>query len=217
MSKRRVTILVVLVVIAAVLATGCVSKKAYRKDIEDTNQKIAAVETGVEDNERRITDLKSETDDRVTALEGQTEKAVKLGNSAVSKADSAQATADKALRGKLLWTVTLSDDRVKFSFGQSELPEEAKAALDELIRKVKGLDKAVFIEVEGYTDNIGSADYNQKLGYQRASTVMQYMAEQGIPLHAMNVISFGEARPAADNSTREGRAANRRVVIKVLE
>ena len=120
--------------------------------------------------------------------------------------------------GDVLWTETLSDDRVKFSFGQADMPEEAAAALDELAGKIKSLKRAVYLEIEGHTDNVGSADYNTKLGYQRASAVMHYLADKGgIPLHAMNVISYGETRPAADNSSREGRAANRRVVIRVLE
>jgi outer membrane protein OmpA-like peptidoglycan-associated protein len=76
----------------------------------------------------------------------------------------------------------------------------------------------VYLEIEGHTDNIGSEEYNQHLAHARAEAVRNYLAEKdGIPLHAMNVISFGESKPLAANTTSEGRAQNRRVVIRVLE
>ena len=77
--------------------------------------------------------------------------------------------------------------------------------------------RQVFIEIEGHTDSVGSPAYNERLGLQRAEAVKRYLYEQHhIPLHKMNVISFGEAKPVAPNKTRDGRAQNRRVVVKVL-
>ena len=58
---------------------------------------------------------------------------------------------------------------------------------------------------------------NTKLGWKRAEIVREYMNENGIPLHAINTVSRGESRPVADNSSKEGRAQNRRVVVRVLE
>ena len=76
----------------------------------------------------------------------------------------------------------------------------------------------MYIEIEGHTDNVGSEKYNHDLGLKRAEAVRNYLRKEGgIPLHAINVISYGESKPEADNSTRDGRAANRRVVINVLE
>ena len=75
----------------------------------------------------------------------------------------------------------------------------------------------MFIEIEGHTDNVGSVEGNERLGMERAETVKRYLYEQHqIPLHKMNVISFGEEKPVAPNNTRDGRAMNRRVVMKVL-
>ena len=83
---------------------------------------------------------------------------------------------------------------------------------------MKSLDKAVYLEIEGHTDNIGSEEYNKVLGEKRAEAVREYLSQKaGIPLHAMNIISYGEDKPVAENSTSSGRAQNRRVVIKVLE
>jgi outer membrane protein OmpA-like peptidoglycan-associated protein len=58
---------------------------------------------------------------------------------------------------------------------------------------------------------------NDKLGLERADAVKRYLYEEHqIPLHKMNIISFGEKKPVAPNNTRDGRAKNRRVVIRVL-
>lgn len=214
MMKRTSAVVAVLVVVALVLSVGCVTKKVYRKDQDQTDQRIKGVESGVEENERRVTDLKSDTDQKIEAVRGTAEKAVEIGSQAMTRADEAA----KLAKGKILWTVTLSDDRVKFSFDQDAIPPEAAAELNDLAAKIKAMDKAVYLEIEGHTDNIGSEAYNLELGEKRAKAVMTYLNESGgVPLHAMSVISMGESKPVADNATSAGRAKNRRVVIRVLE
>jgi len=218
MSRRNVALVAALTAVVLVVASGCVSKKRYRTDVEDSTTRVDSVESGVEANEKRIGDLKSETDSRLAALDSKTQKAVEVGSTALNKAESAEAKAEKAARGKLLWTVTLTDDRVRFSFGQASLPDEAASDLEALAKQVKSYGKALYVEIEGHTDSAGDESYNYDLGEKRATAVRNYLAEKGgIPLHAMNVISYGEGQPLADNSTREGRAQNRRVVIRVLE
>jgi outer membrane protein OmpA-like peptidoglycan-associated protein len=71
------------------------------------------------------------------------------------------------------------------------------------------------IAIEGHTDNVGSAEGNQRLSEQRARSVHAYLTQQKIPLTAMEVAAFGEARPLATNDTAEGRQQNRRVEIIV--
>ena len=214
MIKRTSAVVAVLVVVALVLSVGCVTKKVYRKDQEQTDQRIKGVESGVEENERRVTDLKSDTDQRIAAVKGTAEKAVEIGSQAMTRAEEAA----KLARGKILWTVTLSDDRVKFSFDQDTIPPEAASELNDLAAKIKAMEKAVYLEIEGHTDNIGSEAYNIELGEKRAKAVMTYLNESvGVPLHAMSVVSLGESKPVTDNATSAGRAKNRRVVIRVLE
>jgi peptidoglycan-associated lipoprotein len=214
MFKRTSGMIVLLVVAALVLSVGCVTKKIYRKDQEQQDQRFKGVESGVEENERRVNDLKTDTDQRIQSVKGTAEKAVEIGSQAMTKAEEAQ----KLAKGKILWTVTLSDDRVKFSFDQDAVPGEAATELDDLASKVKSMDKTVYLEIEGHTDNIGSDQYNLDLGEKRAKAVMNYLNEKGgIPLHAMSVISLGESKPVSDNKTANGRAQNRRVVIRVLE
>jgi outer membrane protein OmpA-like peptidoglycan-associated protein len=201
-------------VLSLVAASGCVTKKAWRENVEATDTRVKGVESGLESQEKRTSDLARDTDMRITQVKGTAEKAVEIGSQAMTKAEEAE----KAARGKILWTTTLSDDSVKFSFDADKVPEGAQAILNDLATKVKSLDKTVYLEIEGHTDNIGSEDYNERLAAMRAEAVRDYLAENaGIPLHAMNIISYGESKPVAANTTSEGRAKNRRVVVRVLE
>ena len=82
---------------------------------------------------------------------------------------------------------------------------------------MKADPKGAYFEIEGHTDNIGDKKVNERVGFERAEAVKRYLYEQHhVPLHKINVISYGEDHPIAPNKTKAGRAQNRRVVIKVL-
>src|SRR5262249_169485 len=118
---------------------------------------------------------------------------------------------------RLVFTVVLSDDEGQFSFGKTALPDEARAKIDELVNELKADPKGAYFEIEGHTDNIGANHLNKNIAMDRAEPVKRYLYEQHqIPLHKMNVISYGMEKPVASNKTKEGRAQNRRVVIRVL-
>ena len=114
--------------------------------------------------------------------------------------------------------MTLNEDQGNFTLGKADLPDAAKMRLDQVVAQLKGDTKNnVYIEVEGHTDNIGSQTSNYQLGLDRAEAVKRYLYMQHqIPLHKINVISYGEEKPVAPNDTKEGRAQNRRVVVRVL-
>ncbi len=214
MGNRNAALIVGILVMALLVAPGCVSKKMFRGNVEDTDGRVSSVESAVEANQRRLTDMKTDTDKKLSDIRGQADQAMRLGNDAMSKAQSAEAAA----LGKLLWTVTLTHDDVKFGFGRTELSSSAISALDGLSQKVKSYGKQLYLEIEGHTDNVGAESYNYDLGELRAMAVRNYLNEKaGIPLHAMSMISYGETRPVADNSSRGGREQNRRVVVRVLE
>jgi peptidoglycan-associated lipoprotein len=116
-----------------------------------------------------------------------------------------------------VYEVVLSEDSGNFKFNSTMLPDEAKAQIDAMVTQLKADPKGAYFEIEGHTDNAGDTLTNEKIGLQRAEVVKRYLYEQHqIPLHRINVISYGEAKPMAPNKTRDGRAQNRRVVIKVL-
>ena len=118
---------------------------------------------------------------------------------------------------RMIYEVVLSEDKGNFKFAQAVMPDDAKASLDELVNKLKAEPNGGFIEIEGHTDNVGGKMFNEQLGLERAENVKRYLYEQHqVPLHKINVISYGEDKPVAPNNNREGRAQNRRVVVKVL-
>jgi outer membrane protein OmpA-like peptidoglycan-associated protein len=218
MQTKKMTVVAALAAVALIAAPGCVSKSMHKQHVEQEDARVSAVESGVEANERRISDLSDETDKKLSAVSDQARSAQQTGDQAMSTAEQAAKAANAAARGKLLWSVKLADGSVKFDTGKAMLTDQGKSALDDLIRKIKSYNKAVYLEIEGHTDSTGSESLNYDLGLSRADAVRTYLHQTGgIPLHAMNTVSYGESRPEADNSTREGRAQNRRVVVNVLE
>jgi peptidoglycan-associated lipoprotein len=132
----------------------------------------------------------------------------------MSKAEEAE----KAAKGKIIYTVTLSNDKVTFPFNRAAVADDAKAMIDEAIAQLKAENKGVYFEIEGHTDGVGSKEYNHTLGEERAMAVRNYLHDQhAIALNRISVISYGEDQPVVDNKTKANRAQNRRVVIKVLE
>ncbi len=108
-----------------------------------------------------------------------------------------------------------SDVVLNFQFGRSELTEEAKRKLADAMVLPKPSAR-LSVALEGHADWVGTEGYNERLGLDRAEAVRRYLADQlRIPAGQISVVSYGENSPAAPNTTREGRAHNRRVVIKV--
>jgi len=88
--------------------------------------------------------------------------------------------------------------------------------LTEFAEKLKGENKNVYLEIQGHTDSSGPDMYNLELGEARAEAVRRFLSKQGIALNRMSTISYGEEDPVAKNTSRKGRAQNRRVVVVVL-
>ena len=124
--------------------------------------------------------------------------------------------ADGASR-RIVYEVVLSENQGNFKFGDTKLPEAAMTSIDQMIQQILADPKGAYFEIEGHTDNVGGKELNERIGMERAEAVKRYLYEKHqIPLHRMNVISYGEDKPEAPNNTRDGRAQNRRVVIRVL-
>ena len=152
-----------------------------------------------------VRDQVAVVDTRVTGVEG-------TANEALQRATDAH----KLAEGKFLYQVVLSDDSVKFPNDAHTLSPEAEERLTALADRLKGENKNVYVEVQGHTDATGSPEGNIRLGTDRAEAVRRYLNKQGVALNRMATISYGEDEPVAPNNTRDGRAANRRVVVVVL-
>lgn len=194
--------LIVVVIGFFVLSLGCATKKQVRKEVDRIDTEMETIESSVEQNQVRL----KEHDSKIADLSRETKEAM----------ERAQA-AEKLAQGKLLYEITLTDEDVRFGFNQSELTDNARNVLESLITQLKADNRNVFIEVQGHTDALGTEDYNMKLGQERADAVRRYLSENGIPLHRISTISYGETRPLTDNKSKKGRSTNRRVVIIVLE
>lgn len=103
--------------------------------------------------------------------------------------------------------------QLRFAFDSAELTDGDRAILDEVAESLVRL-KFVSGTVEGHTDSVGNDDYNQALSLRRAQAAADYLTAKGIGGGRLDVEGYGESRPVADNSTDEGRAQNRRVVLR---
>jgi outer membrane protein OmpA-like peptidoglycan-associated protein len=208
------------------VAPACATKKFVRTEVGQVNDKVTTLSGSLEETQERvrqaegkITDVDQRAQAAATDAKNVGTQAQQAANAAGERATAVGTRADaiEAANRKLLFEVVLSEDQGKFQFGRTELPAEAKSAIDQMVDGLKSQKSAVWIEIEGHTDNVGDATYNDRLGMDRAEAVKRYLYEQHqVPLHKMNVISYGEDKPIAPNKTRDGRAQNRRVVIKVL-
>jgi outer membrane protein OmpA-like peptidoglycan-associated protein len=102
-----------------------------------------------------------------------------------------------------------------FDFAKSELTAETQAKLRAAAEMLKANAQSMSFALEGHADWVGSEGFNEKLGLARAEAVKRFLAEQQIPAEKLSVVSHGETMPAASNATPDGRAQNRRVVVKV--
>jgi peptidoglycan-associated lipoprotein len=223
---RKFLVALPIVALAIGGSSACATKKYVKTQIDDVagkiNDKVDTLSKSLEETQERTRKNEQRIGQAEQRLGDVDQKAQAAGTAAANANTAATAAGAKAEAvektvKRLIYEVTLSEDQGNFKIGQSELPPEVKARIDELVAQLKANPNGAYLEIEGHTDSTGPAEYNKQLGLERAEAVKRYLYEtQNIPLHKMNVISFGAEKPVAPNTTREGRAKNRRVVIKVL-
>ena len=215
-----------MIALTVAVAPACATKGFVRTEVGNVNSKVDTLTGTVEETQERT----RQNTDRIGTVDQKAEAAARSATDARTAADAAAAMAKDvdakvntrvdevvAASRRLVYEVTLSEDQGNFKFGRTDLPDEAKTRLDELVAQLKADPQGVYIEIEGHTDNVGSKALNERLGMERAETVKRYLYEQHqVPLHKINVISYGEDKPVAPNNNRQGRAQNRRVVVRIL-
>jgi peptidoglycan-associated lipoprotein len=219
---RQVLNPMVVICAIAVAGSGCATKGFVRESVGDVNDRVESLGQSLEATQQQ-------TREHATRIEQVDQKAGQAGtvaqtaqNSATAARGAADAAAAKAAAvetatKRLIFQVVISNDQGNFQPGKADLPDDVRAKLDELANKLKADPAGNYIEIEGHTDATGTTETNDRLGLARAENVKRYLYQTyQIPLHKINVISYGESKPVAPNTTRDGRAQNRRVVIKVL-
>ena len=226
---RKSIFVVGIFAVALTVAPACATKKFVRQSVGDVNEKVGtlsksleATQERVKQNEQKIGEVDQKAQAANAAAGAAQQSATSANGAAASAADigrkaDAHASAVETETRKLIFETVLSEDQGEFKRGKSELPDGAMNAIDAMVAQLKADKKAVWVEIEGHTDNMGDATYNEALGQQRGEAVKRYLYEKHqVPLHKINVISYGETKPVAPNKTRAERAQNRRVVVRVL-
>jgi len=205
------------VLTAGVAVTGCATKKHVSREVGTINEKVENLSGEVEKTQQRVRTAEgriSEVDAQAQRAQAGADEAKGSARRALTQAEAAE----RAAKGKIIYTVTLSNDKVTFPFNRAMVGDQTKLVVDDAIAQLKAENKGVYFEIEGHTDATGPAEYNVKLGEERAMAVRNYLHDQhGIALNRIEVISYGETKPVVDNKTAAHRAQNRRVVINVLE
>jgi len=224
--RKAMLVVIPVAVVALTASTGCATKTYVGENMaemsDQMNGRIDAVSRSVEETQERTRQNEArikQVDQRAAAAAETAGAASRAAAGAQTDADRALTRADDVARAtrKLVFEVVLSEAPGNFTFGKAELSDPMKVEIDTLIEQLKADPQGVYIEIEGHTDATGPKAFNEKLGLERAEAVQRYLYEHHhIPLQKISVISYGEDRPVAPNDTREGRAENRRVVIKVL-
>jgi OOP family OmpA-OmpF porin len=227
-----------IILTGAALAGGCATKKYVRNTTapiqakvdqvgEQANRNTAATEEARKEikavDERAESGI-SAAKERAMTAENKAGEAMNKATEAGNAAADARTQADKAnseiaavrnIVANLDDYKPVAETTVNFAFGKDKLSDDAKAALDKLAAD-KGNLKRFVIAVEGFTDKVGSPDYNNALSQRRANAVVNYLvAKHDVPLYRIYMVGLGSQKPADEGKTREARSKNRRVEVKI--
>lgn len=217
----------------ALVSSGCASKKFVRNKTAPIEARVGELGEETSQNSQRIEGLEGRVDRDVSRLDERTATALADAGDALEAADRAQTSADEAagLASEAKTFAGAGIDRLErtmidltqyrqvrqesilFGFDSSTLSEEAQGQLDSLAAAINGRERYA-IELRGFTDSTGDADYNLRLSERRAEVVARHLnGQHGVPLRYIYRIGLGQDVPQAENSSREGRQKNRRVEV----
>ncbi len=224
------------ILVAAMLAGGCATKKYVRNTVAPVQAKVDQVGDQTQKQGQQIqqtqSDLKSDikqVDDRaqsgISAAKEQAMTAQNHATDAMNKANQANdlATKDSQEIASLRQVIPNLDDfkqvadlTIPFAFNKYRLTEKDQQDLDNLVANTSK-NKRFFIAVEGFTDRTGSRQYNEMLSRKRADAVVEYLvAKHDIPIFRIHMIGLGDEKPLDTGRTRAARAKNRRVEVKIF-
>ncbi len=219
--NKTKTLLLVAIVLGTTFSYGCATKKYVRQRIDERVAPLESRTGELEETSRRNSSDIQRLNGEVTDARARADRAQTTADAAQTKAEDATARADRVNTRvdtivqnldayTLLKTVT-----VNFELNKDLLDDVAMSSLDALAAELQN-KKGFVLDIQGYTDSTGTDKKNIGLSDRRARAVYQYLAEHGVPLFRMNLLGFGKGQPVADNTTKEGRAQNRRVEVRVM-
>jgi len=180
-------------------------------EVAETKDGVTRVDGKVDAVDSRLKTLDSKTDQRFTAVKDDVDA---VGKQAAT-AQSAVATLDENFQNRNQYSVS-TEKAILFRFDSAKLDSKYQSDLQQIASTLQQNANAIIV-LEGRTDSKGDSEYNVKLGERRIDSVKRYLAiEMGIPVYRIHEISYGSAKPVAQNKTREGREKNRAVVVTIL-
>ncbi len=212
---------------AAVMVTGCATKGYVRQTVDPVQAKVDQVADQTNQQGTELAQARQDVSRNTTAVQSADEKATAAdqhAGEAMTKANQVDQKADQSIRelSQLRQVVASLDDytvvsqtSVQFGFDRAILNAESETKLDGLVFNTSDL-KRYFIAVEGYTDQIGDPMYNLELSKRRAEAVVQYLVgERDVEFHRIHTIGLGEQKPVDTGRGAQARANNRRVEVKI--
>jgi len=205
------------------LLGGCATKKYVAKQIDPVNAKLEQVDKNQQNTQKQL----DAAEPRISAADEKATAADARATDALGRADTASKKSDQVhdqLRSELSDRIANLDDyksagdvTVLFRFNSDKLSDEAKQQIDQLTSGQVGNLKRYFIAVEGFTDKIGTPEYNLALSRRRAQAVQTYLvAQHNVPVYRIQIVGLGEEKPVNDEKTRDDREKNRRVEVTVF-
>jgi len=222
---NRFSVLAVLVAGTLPLTVGCATKKYVRNETTPVINNVNELDDQTAKNTRDIKDVDTRAQQGIQQVDSKAAAADQKAMAAGQAADQANQNATQASNKitSLAGTVENLDNykpvtqsTVLFGFDKSQLTRKDKQTLDDLGAQLQN-QKHYIIQVEGYTDSTGPADYNYQLSQRRADAVIQYLASKyNVPPHKIFLIGLGKDNPVASNASVSGRAKNRRVDVRLM-
>jgi OmpA-OmpF porin, OOP family len=219
------TSLIVLLATSMAATVGCASKNYVRQETTPLINKTNELDDLTAKNTNAIKDVDARAQAGIQEVNVKAAAVDQKAQAAADQAGQAQTQADNAVHrvDSLQNTVAnldnyrvVTETAVHFGFDKDNLTKTAQEALDQLSADVANT-KGYIITVEGGTDSVGDADYNYALSERRADSVIQYLASKhSIPAHKIYLIGLGKDKPVEPNTTRDGRAKNRRVDVRLM-
>jgi len=222
---NRFSVLAVLVAGSLPFTVGCATKKYVRNETTPIINNVNELDDQTAKNTRDIKDVDTRAQQGIAQVDNKAAAADQKAQAAGSAADQANNNATQASNRvtSLAGTVenldnykTVGNTTVLFGFDKAQLTRKDKQQLDEFAQQLQS-QRHYIVQVEGYTDSTGPADYNYQLSQRRADAVIQYLASKyNVPAHKIFLIGLGKDNPVAKNTTAKGRAENRRVDVRLM-
>jgi outer membrane protein OmpA-like peptidoglycan-associated protein len=186
-----------------------------RDGVTKVDARVTAVDGKVGAVDNRVTQLDTKTNAGFTSVKGDIDTVDKKATAGIGTANSNISALDQKFQNRNQFS-TASEKAILFKFDSAKLDPKYEADLEEIGSLLQKNADAIVI-LEGRTDSKGDTDYNVKLGERRIDAVRRYLAVQlGIPVFKIHEISYGAAKPVAENNSREGREKNRAVIVTIL-